>query len=162
MSFILCVLVPSSLYLILISLFYFFRFVEFYLSESTLWVTSCHLLRVICDWFSSSLSSTCTCPFVYIPWLDHLCCPEIGTSSIYWTQHSRCPFFTWWWRRTANAVCFLIKGRRWIMSKKFVILTTHHRHKPSELTYLLLWLEKTFKDGNGRRIREKGRKNTRA
>jgi hypothetical protein len=29
---------------------------------------------------------------------------------------------------------FLIKTRRWIMSNNFVILTTHHRHKPSEFT----------------------------
>jgi hypothetical protein len=28
-----------------------------------------------------------------------------------------------------------IKDRRWIMSRKFVISTTHHRHKPSECTY---------------------------
>jgi hypothetical protein len=36
---------------------------------------------------------------------------------------------------------FLIKDRRWLMSKKFVILTTHHRHKPSEFTYHKLKLE---------------------
>jgi hypothetical protein len=30
-------------------------------------------------------------------------------------------------------VVFLIKLGRWIMSKKFVILIIHHRHKPSEL-----------------------------
>jgi hypothetical protein len=29
---------------------------------------------------------------------------------------------------------FLIRDRRWIMSKKSVILTTRHRHKPSELS----------------------------
>jgi hypothetical protein len=29
---------------------------------------------------------------------------------------------------------------QWIMSKKFVILTTHHRHKPSEFTYIKLFL----------------------
>jgi hypothetical protein len=28
------------------------------------------------------------------------------------------------------------------MSNKFVILTTHHRHKPSELSYLLINLSK--------------------
>jgi hypothetical protein len=31
-----------------------------------------------------------------------------------------------------NVVFFFIKDRRWIMSKKFVISTTHDRHKPSE------------------------------
>jgi hypothetical protein len=29
------------------------RLVEFYLNESTVWVSSYYLLRVICDWFSS-------------------------------------------------------------------------------------------------------------
>jgi hypothetical protein len=29
---------------------------------------------------------------------------------------------------------FLIRDRQWMMSKKSVILTTRHRHKPSELS----------------------------
>jgi hypothetical protein len=37
-------------------------------------------------------------------------------------------------------VFFFIKDRRWIMSKKFVISIKPHRHKPSELTGLIVWL----------------------
>jgi hypothetical protein len=46
-----------------------------------------------------------------------------GTSSIYWAQQSRCPFFTWWRRQTpvSETSCVFIKDRWWIMSKKFVI-----------------------------------------
>jgi hypothetical protein len=38
----------------------------------------------------------------------------------------------------SETVCVLIKNRRWIMSNKFVILTTYHRHKPSEARILFL------------------------
>jgi hypothetical protein len=49
--------------------------------------------------------------------------PEIGTSSVYWAQQSRCPF-TSWRRQTpvSETSCVFIKNRRWIMSKTFVIL----------------------------------------
>jgi hypothetical protein len=66
-----------------------------------------------------------TCPsLLYSLWPDHLCCPEIGTSSIYWAQQSRSPFYLMTETDSClrNVVCFLIKYRRWIMSKKFVIL----------------------------------------
>jgi hypothetical protein len=46
--------VSSSLYFVSVSLFSCARFVEFYLNEITVWVTSSSLLRVICVCFSSS------------------------------------------------------------------------------------------------------------
>jgi hypothetical protein len=114
-SSILFILVPSSLYLVLISLFSCVRFFEFCLNESTVWVTSSYLLRVICDWFSSSYL-----PRVYVVLLLFVLHDlttsvawEIGTISIYWDQQSRCPF-TWWRRQTpvSETSCFLIKNRR--------------------------------------------------
>jgi hypothetical protein len=60
----------------------------------------------------------------------------LATSSIYWSQQSRCSCLPDDGDRLQSPKrrVFLIEDRRWIMSKKFVILTTHHRHKPSELT----------------------------
>jgi hypothetical protein len=69
----------------------------------------------------------------YTPWPDQLCCPEIVTS--YWALQSRCRFLhnDGDGLQSPKRRVFLIKDRRWIMSKNFVTLT-HHRHKPSELT----------------------------
>jgi hypothetical protein len=58
---------------------------------------------------------------------------EIGTRSIYWVEQSRYLLPDNGDRlQSPKRRVFLIKNIRWIMSKKFVILTTHHRHKPSE------------------------------
>jgi hypothetical protein len=46
------------------------RFVEFYLNESTVWVTSSYLLRAICDWFSSSYLPRVYVVFLFFILLD--------------------------------------------------------------------------------------------
>jgi hypothetical protein len=33
--------------------------------------------------------------------------------------------------------CVLMKNRLWTMSNKFVILTSHHRHKPSQVVFVI-------------------------
>jgi hypothetical protein len=61
--------------------------------------------------------------------------PETGTSSIYRAQQNRCllPDDGDRLQSPKRRVSF-IKDRRWIMSRKFVISTSHHRQKPSEFT----------------------------
>jgi hypothetical protein len=61
---------------------------------------------------------------------------EIGASSIYWVHQNGFLLPDDGDRLQSSKGCVLIKNRRWIISNKFIILTTDHRHKPSEFTYL--------------------------
>jgi hypothetical protein len=59
---------------------------------------------------------------------------ETGTSSINWAQQSGFCLM----RETDSSlrmVMFLIKLGQWRMSRKFVILTIHHCHKPSDFIH---------------------------
>jgi hypothetical protein len=64
--------------------------------------------------------------------------PEIGTSFNDWAEQSTFYLMTKTDSSLRNVMFLikvLIKLRRYTISRKFVILTTHHRHKPSEKIY---------------------------
>jgi hypothetical protein len=137
-----CVSKHYSLYLVLISLLFLCPF-RGILSE---WKhgLSYQLLPTMCNlWLVFVfLSSTCICcPSVpYIPWFDSSVVQTQELTLTLYIGHIRVGvLFTWWRRQTpvSETSCVFITDRRWIMSTKCVILTTHHRHKPSELTSFL-------------------------
>jgi hypothetical protein len=75
---------------------------------------------VCCAWFIFLFLSCC-------------CWPEIGTSSIDWAQLSRCHLKTETESSLRNVVNFVVKTRRWIMSRHRRILLVNRRHKALNL-----------------------------